>query len=45
MGSKTLGEHLMPLTAHVTKLLPSKLEAQEGDVVTLGTEAIVLHLG
>lgn len=35
---------MMPLTAHLTKLLLSKLETQEGDVVTLGTEAIVLHL-
>lgn len=29
----------------LTKLLQSKLEAQEGNVVALGTQAVVLHLG
>lgn len=37
---------MMPHTAHLlTKLLQSKLEAQEPDAVTLETEAVVLHLG
>lgn len=37
---------MMPHTAHLlTKLLQSQLEAQELDAVTLGTEAVGLHLG
>lgn len=36
---------MAPHTAHLlTKLLLSKLEAQEGGAVTMRTEAIVLHL-